>query len=358
MHRQLHGPAEAPTGGSAERQGWIEAAKGISILIVVWYHVVGSYRLDGAPAALLDVNANWDVRLRNSMSVFFFISGLFAIRTIRRSGRGFWQYLVERLLYPYVLWSVITVLLSVYVAGGDANRTFQPQDLLLIAWRPIMQYWYLLALMVYLILCRVVSRFDPTLRWMLALVPVAWLGLVVGVGTDGYFSRMLELHLGFFVVGLLFGTPIVAALRRRTDLSLLAIVAAGIFLIVMVIRPSASWPSWHVLPAISGVIPLATVLALALVIGRRRPGSWLEYVGTRSLEIYVVHVIVVAAVRTALFRLGVTSIPLHLALTMLAGTTVPLVLEAVVTRYQLPSPFRLPTKWSIGPRRSRAASEA
>ena len=126
----------------------------------------------------------------------------------------------------------------------------------------------------------------------------------------------------------------------------------------MVIRPSASWPSWHILPAISGVIPLATVLSLALVIGRRRPGSWLEYVGTRSLEIYVVHVIVVAAVRTALFRLGVTSIPLHLALTMLAGTTVPLALEAVVTRYQLPSPFRLPTKWSIGPRRSRSASEA
>lgn len=323
------------------RQRWVEVAKGLGILIVVWYHVVGSLRHVGAPEWLLDVNTNWDVRLRNAMPIFFFVSGVLAARTLRKPASDFWSYLVERLLYPYVLWSVASVLLSVYVARDNVNRALGLPDLALIAWRPVLQYWYLLALVVYLVIARFVVQVDTRGRALVALVAVSWAALVLGVGVEGHFSRMLELQLSFFVVGLLAGPAVVAALRRRRETTLAALAAAGFAAIAVIVQPRFDWPTWNVLPALVGYLSLGTLLLLAVLIAGRWPGSWLEYVGSRSLEIYVAHVIAIAAARIVLVHLGIRSIPLHLVAGMLAGVLGPLALQLAVRRAKLPSPFRL-----------------
>lgn len=323
------------------RQRWVEVAKGLGILVVVWYHVVGSLRHVGAPAWLLQLNTNWDERLRNAMPIFFFVSGLLAVRTLRKPGRDFRSYLVERLLYPYVLWSVVSVLLSVYIARDEVNRTLELSDVALIAWRPLLQYWYLLALVVYLIGARLVLLVDASGRAMAALVALAWAALALGIGVEGHFSRMLELQLGFFCVGLLAGPALVAALERRGDVTLGIVALIGLAGIGVLVQPDLDWPTWDVLPAFVGYLSLGAFLVLAVLVARRWPGSWLEYVGSRSLAIYVAHVIAIAGARVLLVDLGVRSIPVHLVAGMLAGVLGPLALDMAVRRAELPSPFRL-----------------
>jgi hypothetical protein len=53
------------------------------------------------------------------------------------------------------------------------------------------------------------------------------------------------------------------------------------------------------------------------------------------MPIYLVHIIVTAATRVMLLKLGVTGLGLHLALGTALGIVLPLVLDAVVQRLRL-----------------------
>jgi hypothetical protein len=156
-----------------------------------------------------------------------------------------------------------------------------------------------------------------------------------------FLPYMLALHLGYFCVGALTGPRLVGWFDRGHDAALLGVVVFGLALYSLAIRPFSPWPGSLLVPAFTGLVPLAVLLSASLVISRRWPRSWVGYAGAHSMDIYVFHVIAAAAVRIALFHLGIRLIPVHLALGVLVGVLAPLALDAATTRCGLPSPFRL-----------------
>lgn len=83
------------------RERWVDIAKGIAIVLVVFYHAVMF-------TAELGIANPWD-RINTAldtfrMPLFFFMSGLMATRAVQLSYSLLFRRRMLRLLYLYVLW--------------------------------------------------------------------------------------------------------------------------------------------------------------------------------------------------------------------------------------------------------------
>lgn len=320
---------------------WFDVARAMACLAVVVYHVIGSFGFELAPARVIELNSNFVVRLRNVLPVFFFLSGVLAARQLRRPTMEFIRTTSSRLLYPYVLWSVISVLVSAYVAGDAVNRNLEVRDLLVILWRPVLQYWYLLALLLYLIIVRAMWALRlPT--WSVLGPAAVGLALVAtDHGIDAYFPRMFAIHGIYLATGIVAGERITGLVERGSDRRLLGVAAGGTVAVTAISWPGLSRGLSGIGAVAGGFIVLAALLCAAALLTRRHRPRWLLALGSRTLPVYVGHVVPAAGTRIVLVELGVRSFPVLLLCCLTAAVAGPLLLDALVRRYRVPFVFSL-----------------
>src|SRR5690242_7280811 len=96
-----------------KRFGWIDTAKAIGITLVVVGHVlrglISSHVLDDV--GIIHFADRWIYSFH--MPLFFFLSGLSLVQSVRKSG---WvRFATDKLrsiAYPYFVWSTLTVLIK------------------------------------------------------------------------------------------------------------------------------------------------------------------------------------------------------------------------------------------------------
>ena len=124
---------------------WVDIAKGISILTVVFLHL-STWGIDtgNSPGLWYNVSANF-VHLR--MPLFFMVSGLFAAK-IRRF--TFAELIVKRTWLwgvPYILWGAIVLLASHFIRGTSLDQFWSQWGRGIIF--PENGIWFLMALLVF-----------------------------------------------------------------------------------------------------------------------------------------------------------------------------------------------------------------
>ncbi len=136
------------------RVPWPDYVKGIAILLVVVGHLIFGLDLaseeaarGNSPVAFHGWQFAVDWIYAFHMQAFFFISGLLAYQTGRKTAGGFIAAKLRTIAYPYFVWSVIQILLMLAMAGRTRHEAHWT-DLLTIAYRPIMQFWFLYAFFV------------------------------------------------------------------------------------------------------------------------------------------------------------------------------------------------------------------
>ena len=254
---------------------WMHWLRGLAIVLVVLFHVEVNvrYYMD-TPEWLLVVN-NAAAPLR--MPAMMFLSGLLVERSLAKGAGTYLSGKLRRILWPYVLWSVIMGALLV-VATGE-HWGIIPAAVI----SPIRHLWflyYLLGFYVVSLLLREASRWVP-----LAVAVLVAAGGQIG-GADE-FKRLGYLGAFFFAGVLVSRQPVV-------------------------FRPR-SWPAWV---KTAGVVGLMVSLCAGAVLGdvryeaymgplvgvgiagaawlaslsTGRPGARaLEYVGRHSMVFYLVH---------------------------------------------------------------------
>ena len=155
----------------SHRIAWIDAARGIGIVLVVIGHVER-----GLVAAGIAEDTIWswmDYSLYTfHMPLFFLLAGVNVPSSLRKGPARFLKEKLWSIAYPYFLWSLAQggiLILLVAVTNGQTH----PSDLLAIGWRPMAQFWFLYALMV----CQLVAlpiAYRPVLLAGTALW--AWIG--------------------------------------------------------------------------------------------------------------------------------------------------------------------------------------
>jgi uncharacterized membrane protein YcfT len=267
------------------RHAWVDAGRGLAIVLVVLLHARDWLAEDG-----LDMTAWGTVTELVSgirMPLFFTVSGLLGAGWVRAG----WPRLLSRkitlLVWVYLLWQPIGLLASLLADRITGYRPTVAHLLVSLAAttvRPRSELWFLWALAAYFVLARCSRRVPVPAQLMVAgAVSLLWLsgyGPAGNLGWDGVPKYYL-----FFLVGAHFREPVLRFARtwarhRRVGAALvigwLAVAVPTLLAGRHVIGPGL----------VSQLLGLAAGIAIAVRLTRWRVFS---YLGSRTLPIYLGH---------------------------------------------------------------------
>lgn len=287
------------------RYAWIDYAKGIAIILVVYRHIAYGLIARGVslPHNVLAIN---DMLYSFRMPLFFLLSGVFFSKSIAKRGvKNFTFLKINTLLYPYLLWAVIQISLQI-VFSRFANSERSGKDFLNIFLQPrtLDQLWYLFALFNVTMLYTVVSGITGNKKiWQLLT------GLVL-LGIAPYVRELstlydIALHYIFFAIG---DTAADYFLQEQTQKQFAKLKN------LLLLAPVFGLLQWYYLHhqgmnlylfmiiALNGCL---FVILLASWLASIRKMEFLNVIGHYSLYVYLLHVSIFALLRAVLLYMGV-----------------------------------------------------
>lgn len=320
-----HKPAPPHIADMAEpRTRWLDSARGAGAVLVVVGHVERG--LTGAGLAEGEAFQRFDLALYTfHMPLFFLLAGINSGRSIDRS----WLILLRRkivtIIYPYILWSLVQGSV-VAVMAKSTTGMHNWHDLLLIAWRPMAQFWFLYALFVY-------SIGAAVLRGNAVLILA--IGMIAVVAADHVHpGSPIDLglhHMIFFGVGMAFSRRIIAWCPRR--ILWVAGAAAAVWVVGWQIVPHGQRFAYLTVRA----LPCAFAGSVCVMAAAQSVGVLLQtllaWLGKRAMTIFVFHILAASGVRIGLVLADVSlSASQHMILGTACGLALPCAVQTIAER--------------------------
>ncbi|HSC52260.1 MAG TPA: acyltransferase [Phnomibacter sp.] len=331
------------------RYKWVDYARGISILLVVYRHVFEGLKRNGANAA--------DYSFLETMNLFFFsfrmplffvIAGFFVQAGFAKRGiGGYVKHRAATILYPFVLWGFVQITLQLLFSGvTNSQRSAVDYLNLFIFPREIDQFWYLLALFnvsaLYVIVTSTLKLKNNQqlmvgiFLYLLGML-VDYFGWSIGFAYD-ILHYYIFLAVGEFVSEFLFKRETLEKMSSTKYVAFglpLFVAAQYLFLNINQRHNSFIYVEKYlsVLFLFIALVGVFYMLCLSMFLARTFKESWLSFIGRHSLQIYVLHVIVSSACRTVLVKfLGINSFPLLLVLCITVAVIVPVIIEMAANK--------------------------
>ncbi|RZT44896.1 fucose 4-O-acetylase-like acetyltransferase [Sphingomonas sp. BK036] len=278
-----------------QRLAWLDIARGVGIILVVAGHVerglVASGIATGSAWSIFDVGL-----YTFHMPLFMLLAGMNVNQSLGKGKSCFIRSKINSVLLPYVIWSLIQGSLLVILSGSTNNATTWI-DVLSIGWKPISPFWFLYALFLYFCIAAISSN-------KIVLLAFGVSGIILADSLEpGSFANLLCHHLLFFVIGVAAGDFIKNWNPSRPAIVILTGVL-GYYLGWQVLASGkTAYTSLSAIPcALMGSI---VVLATARMVDKS--AFYLEWIGLRSMPIYVMHIIAASGSRVVLEKLGITT---------------------------------------------------
>ena len=281
------GPGAAGPGAARpQRYEWMDAGRGLAIVLVVLLHASDWLQSTAVPVA------GWetlnDVVSGVRMPLFFTISGMLGARWVRAR----WPDLVSRkvavLFWVYLLWQPIglaAAAMADQITGDRQSGLHWVMALAATIVRPRSELWFLWALAVYFVLARLTARARLWIQ-LVAAGAVAALALCTQVseGTLGW-NGPPKFYV-FFLLGAHCRTPLLTfAQRVRGSVGML--LALIVTWVGLASAAQALDADRFVGPGLlTRSLGLLAGIAVAGLLAR---GRLLRYLGSRTLPIYLAH---------------------------------------------------------------------
>ena len=337
---------------SAGRLAWIDYVRGICIILVCYRHC-----FDGLREADLPVNDYHVLSILNvcfysfRMPLFFIISGLFVSRSLQK--KSLKDYVWGRfsiVFYPLIIWGFLQITLQI-LFKDYINATPSPSDyinLIIFPRNPSnnQQFWYLNALFfvgAFYAFFKVVLRFALWQQVALGFLLYSIAGYLGYKGISFYiFPDIFHFYI-YFCIGDILSSFIFKKETSHIILSPKWLITSAIFCIIMqtiftsinMRHADDNYVNTHMiylfLPiSLSGC---ALMIQLAQLLQKKDSFRWLRVVGYHSLYIYLMHLMLIAAVRIVLVRvLDITYIPLIMAIAISLGVIIPIIVYNLCIR--------------------------
>lgn len=317
-----------------QRLDWVDAAKGISILLVVMMYAVYSVGEDTGGIGFMHEIIGFAAPFR--MPEFFLISGLFLSVVIGRPLARYVDRRVVHYFYFYALWAVIHIVVKAGIGQGDPVAALGKM-----AWAIVEPYgvlWFIYMLGVFSLAARLLWQLKAP-HWLV--LGGAALLQMAPIQTPSYIVTQFSEYFVYFYLGYV-GAPLVFRLidwvdqNRALALAGLAVWAIVNFALVFSpgyeLRPVgiqmglASLPGVHLVLAVAGGLAICTAAALLM---RLPYMEWLRWVGEHSIVIYLAFALPMSTLRIFALKTGILTDPGWLALAVLVfAVTTPVVLYA------------------------------
>jgi uncharacterized membrane protein YcfT len=283
-----------------ERLGWLDIARGGSILLIVMFHAtdwLAAY--DSSPSIYTQLNLFFrPIRV----PIFFLVSGILASDYMDLSWRVLFKRRILPLIYAYVLWGTLNWYFFRHYDDGVHKIAFGENLFQLISlwYSPMIGLWFIWSLPIYIITTKMII--DTSSVYSL---PVA--SFVSILFFTNYFESLSVPHTNlfwyyiFFYVGAKFKEDIILLVHHQFSIVLLTGCAVymltGLALLNLPIDYYKSGIFFAILRFILSVSGVATGLGFAFLVNRvSYIGPILRFLGKRTLSIYVVNELFVSIV--------------------------------------------------------------
>lgn len=352
----------APAPARQHRLVWADAARGLTMVLVVLHHLSTKHLPLAAPEELGAVVTAWKAVSTTlqplRMPLFFMLSGMFAASALHRPWPQVARKRIAQPYYVYALWLVLHFGIFAVATTLPMNRTQSLGELLVDLLLASTGLWYLYALVVYFAAAKLLLGVDRTAVLTGAAVLSASASLLPIEAAN---RESLLQHFVFFLVG----AYLPDLVRRVGELRgwHLVPMLVSTYLVANAVFHWAGLPESVITLMLSVVaVPLA-VQAVVAACTFPRVAEAATFVGRRTLPLYVLHVPLISALHHLNPELDLGTSPVAWAalavypvLATLAVVAVALGAGSLLERVGMGWLFRLPDRLtgSASPRRPRA----
>jgi fucose 4-O-acetylase-like acetyltransferase len=328
-----------------DRTEWIDYAKGIGIILVVYGHLLSSGYHDGLdiPTGFHDLSRN--ILYSFHRPFFFLLAGLLVEKSLQKYGPH--EYVIDKLkkiAYPYFLWSAIQIIIEAMFSDHTQSGTTL-SNLFQVWYLPWGQFWFIYALFLMhishaalsstgwlakpiMLIMGIILFFNPLLTHIGALYEfsIYFVYFVFGILLNRYFFMMerLEIHPLFILI------------------LLIVLVTCGVLIYSNFTREDPYLKLYEIYLSIVGIL---LCISLAQYLARKTTLSFIRTFGLYSLPIYLVHMIAGAGTRLVLSHyLHIQNWVFLLFMSVLIALVSPILLQRLSEKVGFPYFFELPRR--------------
>lgn len=304
-----------------------DVLKGYACLLVVFGHVIIGIRTSGGEIPLFMDTVEkfiWTFHIDLFMSLSGFVYSLTG--GWRRHGTRL-SFIGNKLLslgLPYLIFSALYIAVNSLVPG--VNNPSSLSDILILWSTPVAQYWFLYALFWLFVLWCVIPDKIPNAAKTAALYTIfiilRYFGISMGV-FDSSMNCVLAFGLGTCLPSIsvkkipIFLRVSVLPLHVAVTVILIKVGAVGYIFVDDIVTVLGIFASVCFIDIISNLSPVQRTL---------------DFICKYSFQIYLLHTFFTAAARIALYRFGITSYILNVAVGLAVGLIFPVIIGKAASR--------------------------
>ncbi|MEO1796968.1 MAG: acyltransferase family protein [Pseudomonadota bacterium] len=332
---------------AAHRIDWVDASKGICILLVVMFHATQHLVPKLGAGGVFDWITTFSGSFR--MPDFFLISGLFLSTRLATPWRDFLDRKVVHFFYFYWLWMIITyvVLTPGLSQGWDVYLGAFARDMVI----PNGVLWFIYILPICFVIARATAGVPPVLVWLGAAAAHTF-----DVAGEPLILVYVTHYFVFFYTGHIAAPLLFKLAERARKVPVLGMIGLACWALangVIVFDRPFGFPG---LSLILGVAGGAAIVVLTALLMKTPVGRGLGWLGARSIVVYLGFFIPLRYAEAVFLSFGLSA-DATIALSIMAAVALPLLLHAVLERARVPWLFERPG-WARLPRRAPPQAHA
>jgi fucose 4-O-acetylase-like acetyltransferase len=324
--------AETRATSPQRRIEWMDTARGIAIILVVYGHVLVGLHDGGFFSTANPWWLSYYTIYTFHMPFFFFLAGLNVRRSIAKGRKAFLWGKVWTIAYPYFLWSAIqgwVQLEATRLAPSSVNHAAFPLSMEGFFLHPGSQFWFLYALFI----CHVVAFLAGRSKWILVPAGICSIILLRFSLGDSISHALL-----FYSLGIMLGSYVERWTPTLRTSLLAGFTGVLVFAVAVHLGRAASHgnaASLFSLPAALLGIGLLCLLGQVIARTSDRLTQILKTIGVMSMTIYILHIMADSVARLVLRRLGIESTTDQLLFGVIAGVALPMVAHVTLDKLHL-----------------------
>lgn len=318
-----------------KRMNWVDYSRGFGIILVVFGHASDSAVREnliyaGTDFLQLVVTTSNKIVYMIHLPIFFFMAGMFAVKSLDRSLKVVIKNKITVILYPYVIWGLILGI-SKILFQGDVYYKNEWLDLLLIFYKPIGITWFLYVLfwsfILYLCLSKVINVFFLLLLSLIMYYFYPDFDLKV-------LNKLFRFFI-FFVIGAsLYKYMLIGNIEKYFNIwfSVFSFLILGVlFKVFHFMELEYYW-----MRLIIGILGVYFIISLSIILASYNKLKIIEYFGLISIMMYLSHIIPLTITRIILLKhLSVYNAFLHIAIQMASSIFLSLMFIKLVDKLKM-----------------------
>lgn len=321
-----------------DRYLWVDCAKGIGIILVVYGHVVRGLINADIVSSNKILSYVDSIIYTFHMPLFFFLSGLFFSKTLYNNGEcRTLLSKIDTVIYPFIVWSLIQGFIEVFLSSYT-NGHVTVVEVLSLVWSPRAHFWFLYVLFASM-LCFVLfqhffgrfGRFGRVCCFISSFIIYILSSNMESMGIVKDFSESFI----FFVIGCFF-----FQLRAHEIIfsKLYLVTAFLVFISMQLVFHLVfdfNFNDKNLFSLILSVLSFLFVSSLSYNLTSFF-SKFIAYIGSMSLYIYLLHILAGSGVRIALKSVfHVNSFSVHLFFGILLSLVLPVIFYMFTQKFGL-----------------------